>query len=162
MSGQFGLEGAHRVVMRLQLRGVTLPELGPFRRLMAEPMAQRIARRQVFDPGVDVRLVLAQPTRPEPVDEHAKAVAFAGRFVNALDSERCGHGAFRMMPLLGSLRNAGTATPNRLSHRTEREKRMRISSARAHFGRSPKSKAPSDTGCEPARIVILFTFTPEF
>src|SRR5690606_13507565 len=59
-------------------------ELGPFLGVMAEPAAQFGAGRDRLEPQVDMGLVLAQPPRPQAIDQNARSVRFRRRLIDPL------------------------------------------------------------------------------
>src|SRR5262249_36088990 len=74
------------VRVRAQLGAVARAELRVALRIVREPLAQRRARRDVARPGIERRLALAETARPEPVDQHAVAVAGRRVVVDAFDA----------------------------------------------------------------------------
>ena len=70
------------------------PCLGCF----VEPAPERVAGAIPLSQRVDARLLLAQAAGPEPLDQHAPAVARRGRRVDPLERERCGAGMPRVLP----------------------------------------------------------------
>jgi len=73
-----GLRPAPQFVMVVPLE--FLPEF----RFMPEPLAQIIARRDLPQPEIKLRLLLGQAPRPKPVDKDARAVRRIRRIVHAL------------------------------------------------------------------------------
>ena len=67
-----------------ELAAIGLDEFIPFCRVGMHHAAQPIARRQIAQPQIDVRLPLGDAARPQPVDQHAQAVVFAGGLVDPL------------------------------------------------------------------------------
>src|SRR5579862_4765616 len=65
----------------LELAAVSGDKLLPFCRLIVKPVAQRVAWRDVFEPLVDMRFRLGDAPRPQPIDQHAKAVVVGGGLV---------------------------------------------------------------------------------
>jgi len=78
---------AHEVLPRPQLSLVTATKLAPSLRLMPEPSPQLRRRGDVLQPFVDRSLLLAQPARPEAINENAIAVLTDGGLVRPLQPE---------------------------------------------------------------------------
>src|ERR1700733_8153298 len=58
--------------------------------MVVKAVAQRVARRDLLEPNVEVRFLLADAAWPKPVDQHAIAVIRCRGLVNTLDPEaRC-------------------------------------------------------------------------
>src|SRR3954454_3969035 len=58
----------------LQLPGIAATEFRPALRVMAEPLAQLGAGGEILHPAIDRRIRLAQPARPQSIDQHAHAI----------------------------------------------------------------------------------------
>src|SRR5579859_5300189 len=80
-----GLQFRVRVLLALEFRRIAPPELGPTRRVMAVPLAQRRARRDVTQPMVHAGLALRQAPRPEAIHQYPAAVGLRGLEVDALE-----------------------------------------------------------------------------
>jgi|SRR5579864_1668996 len=72
----------------LELGAIAAAKLCPPRRIMAEPTAERGARRDFFQPMIDPGLFFAEPTRPDAIDEHSHAVRMGGCIIDALHPHR--------------------------------------------------------------------------
>lgn len=70
-----------------QLGPIASPKLMPAPGLMAEPLAQRRARREAADPAVDMSTFLRKTARPDSIDQDARAVA-THRIVNPTNADR--------------------------------------------------------------------------
>ena len=68
-----------------ELSAVRRREHIPGQGFVVESRAQCRRRRDVLVPEVDVRPLLREPPRPEPIDQHAKAVGGRRRLVDAFD-----------------------------------------------------------------------------
>src|SRR5690606_28945599 len=77
-----------RVAVRVELGPVALDELVEEPFLVVEPLPQLGRRRDVLEPQVHVRALLAHAAGPEPVDEHPEPVAVVGGLVHALGPYR--------------------------------------------------------------------------
>jgi hypothetical protein len=66
----------------LQLSAIAATEFGPALRVMAEPLAQLSARRDILHPAVDCRIRLAQPAWPQSIDQHAHAIVGCRGLIN--------------------------------------------------------------------------------
>ena len=55
--------------------------------IVAEPAPQLGARRQVLHPSTDRRFRLAEPARPEPIDQDANTVVGRRRLIDPLDPD---------------------------------------------------------------------------
>ena len=79
--------GQRRAVVS-QLLAVAVLEAGPpcLGRLV-EPASERMAGCHLLEPEVDLGLLLAQATWPQPFDQDAKAVSGRGRRVDPLERE---------------------------------------------------------------------------
>src|SRR3546814_6603802 len=64
----------HRLRIVIEFVRVAAAELVPLPGVMAEPAPERVARRQVPRPVLQVHRVLAQAAWPEPVDQYPAAV----------------------------------------------------------------------------------------
>jgi hypothetical protein len=69
----------------LEFLAVATRELDESIRVMAIPTAQRWRRGDGFAPFVDVGSRLAEPARPQAIDEHAKVVTRSARVVDPSD-----------------------------------------------------------------------------
>jgi methylated-DNA-[protein]-cysteine S-methyltransferase len=74
----------------LQLGAIAGGELLEALGVVAVPLAQLRGRGDLLAPLVELGVLLAQPARPEAVDQDSPAVAGAGRVVDASDLDRCG------------------------------------------------------------------------
>lgn len=77
-----------RLGLLLQLLAVASAELGPLGRVMGEPRPERGARRNVLEPQVDGGGRLRDAARPQAIDQHAKSILGARRFVDAFDANQ--------------------------------------------------------------------------
>src|SRR5690606_21840352 len=68
-----------------QLAAVATAELGPSRRIMPKPFAQRGAGRGILGPIVDRRVFFANAARPQAIDQHPSPVGSSGRLICSLD-----------------------------------------------------------------------------
>src|SRR5690606_9913141 len=75
------------VLSLVEFGAVALLELGPTRRVMAEPFAQLGGRSDVLCPMVDRRLFLRYAARPDAVDQNTKSVLARRRLVDTLDGD---------------------------------------------------------------------------
>ncbi|MNT74933.1 hypothetical protein D3C72_2137890 [compost metagenome] len=66
---------------------VAAAEFVPMRRIVAEPLAQFGAGRDVLEPLVNRRIGLGHAPRPEAIDQYPPAVAVIRRLVDALEGE---------------------------------------------------------------------------
>src|SRR5687767_4085258 len=73
--------------MLAHLGGVALTKLLPSCRIVREPLSQLSARGEILQPQVHRRIVLADPARPEPIDENPHSVIRTGRLVSALQPD---------------------------------------------------------------------------
>src|SRR5689334_20621506 len=71
--------------LRAQLGAVAAPELAPAGTVVMEPLAQRRARRELAEPGIEPGPPAADTAGPQAVDEHAIAVRALDRRIDALD-----------------------------------------------------------------------------
>src|SRR5579885_282549 len=78
-------EGPPRLLVAAQLLKVALAKLIPFRRIVAEPLAQRVARRDVFHPSLDFESLFLNAARPQAIDQVTRAVAGRRWIVRSLD-----------------------------------------------------------------------------
>jgi hypothetical protein len=67
---------------------VALPELGPLGGIVGEPRPKPGARRDVLEPQVDGGGGLLQAARPQTIDQHAKSILGARRFVDSFDANQ--------------------------------------------------------------------------
>src|ERR1051326_3441662 len=65
---------------------VTLLKLGPPFRFVSKPLPQRLARRNLLHPQIDMRLFFLDSARPQAVHQHAPSVVFLCRFVDSFVS----------------------------------------------------------------------------
>ena len=72
-------------LLRRQLAAVATAELGEAGRVVAEPLPQLGARRELARPLVEAGVLARDAARPEPVDQHAVAVGGGRRLVGALE-----------------------------------------------------------------------------
>src|SRR5206468_4656587 len=115
--GQLAVLGlADEFVQKIRLLGqfLTIPpaEAFPFRRVVAEPRAQRRTWSKLREPSINPHLLLAYPARPHAVHQHARAVAGSRRIIRALQRDDqlpsalafCGRspGAMPLRPLVRS------------------------------------------------------------
>ena len=63
-------------------------ELGPFRGIVSEPLAELSAGSDLFQPQVNVSLFFGEATGPEAIYQDAGAIGFGGRFVDAFEFYR--------------------------------------------------------------------------
>ena len=61
--------------LRIEFREVAAFELHPTRRVVPKPFSQGCARRNNFEPLIDLRLRLGDTARPDAIHQHAEAVA---------------------------------------------------------------------------------------
>src|SRR5438045_3988645 len=73
--------------MRAELVDVAPAKLGEAAGLVAKPLSERAARRQLLLPLVELGLLLRDTARPEPIDENAIPVLSRRRFVGALQAD---------------------------------------------------------------------------
>jgi len=90
-----------------ELGAVAAAELVPAVRIMAEPSAELGARRDVLDPFVEPGFRLADPARPQAVDEDSCAVTFFGRLISTFEpdvrsGDRAGDDSGGLRKLAGS------------------------------------------------------------
>src|SRR5690606_15518310 len=88
-----------------QLGEVAPPELVPVLRIVAERLAQLIARGELLEPAVELERVAAHAARPEPIDEEALPVVGGGRLIDALHADvvaALGHAAATRCPRGGA------------------------------------------------------------
>src|SRR5262245_20564196 len=81
-----GLDG---IGIGVELRRVTLAELLPALGAMAEPLAERRAGGDVLEPDRIAELVLADPARPDAIDQDALPVARRARLIDPFDLQLC-------------------------------------------------------------------------
>src|SRR5262252_5688740 len=81
------LQGSMRRISS-QLTKVFLPKLRPLHRMCVIPLAQFVRRSDVFHPHIERRVVLREPSWPQPVHQHARSVLRRRRVVHAFDSDR--------------------------------------------------------------------------
>ena len=91
----------------LELPCVTLLELVPLRGIVPEPLSEAGARRQILEPGVDLEIVLGDAPRPDPVDQHAVAIALGRSVVGALQLDRHRRRQLPMGAVHRSIRHQG-------------------------------------------------------
>ena len=77
----------HGIGLLVQLSGIAPAEFGPPRRVVAEPAAQLWTRRHVLEPEINGSSGLLDAPRPDPIDQHAKAVVRCRGLVDALDAD---------------------------------------------------------------------------
>src|SRR5699024_484635 len=65
---------------------ITLLEFRPLFRIVAEPLAQLRARRQILRPVMDARVFLLHAARPQPIQQHAPTIGIGRLFVGTLDA----------------------------------------------------------------------------
>ena len=73
-----------RLRMLGEFRAVATAELVPAVGVMTEPGAQLGARCDLLDPFVEPGFRLADPARPQAIDEDTRAVGFFGRLIGSL------------------------------------------------------------------------------
>src|SRR5437764_109416 len=88
--------------------GVAASELVPTRWIVPEPLSQRGARCDIFEPFLDGRRLLRDAAGPKAVDQYPGAVAASGRFVCPLQPDICGRDA------LAHLGSSGRSTASGL------------------------------------------------
>ena len=69
---------------RQELVAVPPAEFLPLLRIVAEPLPEGVARREVLSPLVNMSPLLREPARPDAVDEDSPTILLRGRFVHAL------------------------------------------------------------------------------
>ena len=69
-----------------QLLSVTCQKIYPLYRIVSEPFAECGTWGELFPPFVNVRHVLADPARPDTIDQNSEAISLAGLAVDALNS----------------------------------------------------------------------------
>jgi hypothetical protein len=77
---------AHEIGVRSQLVPVPPLELGPSSWVVAEPPPELCGRGNVFHPFVDRCVLLAQPARPQAIDQNALPIRPRARLVYPLQS----------------------------------------------------------------------------
>src|SRR5690348_16026263 len=110
------LEERRGVIAVLKLDQVALLELLPALRGVVEPVTQLGRRRDVADPVVEGGGLLRQTARPEPVDQHAKAVVRGGVVVDPFDPD-----LHQLVPPARGCRSASSAALIAAPMRTEIE-----------------------------------------
>src|SRR3954463_14968827 len=70
--------------MEPEFGNVALAKLLPARRVVAEPLSQLRARREILGPVIDRGRLLLDAAWPQPIDQDARAVLPCGRIVSAL------------------------------------------------------------------------------
>ena len=68
------LENACSLLL-LQFLAITSRKLVPAIWILVEPAPQRIARREHLEPFAELKVLFANPTRPQTLDKHALAIA---------------------------------------------------------------------------------------
>ena len=63
-------------------------EFTPLFQVMGKPMAEGVARGNLFKPAIEVGEIFLEAARPEPIDEEALTVFGRGRIVNAFDPDK--------------------------------------------------------------------------
>src|SRR5579875_832357 len=91
---------AQRPGILRDLVAIALAELRPALRVVTEPAPQGRARRDVLEPDIDGGLLLREPARPQPLHQHALAVAALPRQINPLDLARWPGGTGHVAKLL--------------------------------------------------------------
>src|ERR1700722_16770840 len=76
----------------LELGEIGFAELLPVVDPTVGLLAQLVARRDVLEPQVDLRLLLGKPARPQAIDQDAHAVTLGRRVVDALEGGLVDHG----------------------------------------------------------------------
>ena len=89
-----------------QFDGIAAAEFVEFRRVVAVPGPQFRRRGGVFRPLVQPGGVLAYPSRPYPVHQHASAVLWGGLFIDAADPDVSTHHGPPFLQSLSSSRAA--------------------------------------------------------
>ena len=72
-----------RVRIFAQFLDVAFAKIIPAFRVVAEPLAQRRARRDFLEPQIDGGALLGKPARPDAIDENPRAVVPRRRLVDA-------------------------------------------------------------------------------
>ena len=67
-----------------KFRNVASAKLLPAIRIVPEPFPKVGARRKLLHPALDRRILLLDPTWPQPIDQNARAVIVSDRFIGAL------------------------------------------------------------------------------
>src|SRR5579875_125000 len=80
-------QSAEQRALPRELVPVTAAELLPALRIVSEPLAQLVARRDVLHPLRDGCIRLLYAPGPKPIDENPRAVAGRGRVVHAFDPD---------------------------------------------------------------------------
>src|SRR5581483_5410837 len=70
----------------LQLGAISRAKVAPPARVVAEPATEVAAGRHVAQPGVDMRVLFLEPSRPQPVDEDPDAIVRLGWLVDATEA----------------------------------------------------------------------------
>ena len=78
------LQERQHVALVFQFCPVPLLELRPLGGVVAVPLAEFGAGSQVFQPEVDLRLLLAHPTGPQPLHQNPQAVVLGRWLVSSL------------------------------------------------------------------------------
>src|SRR5262252_1238710 len=78
-----GSEPIDLLRLLLQLLQIAAAELVPACRVVSEPFPKRCTRGKLFHPFIDCRVRLLDAARPQPVDQHALAVAGRGPIIGA-------------------------------------------------------------------------------
>src|SRR6185312_16335949 len=73
--------------MRIELATIPLPEFSPLSRIMTEPFAQFGAWRDILHPCLDLQFRLGHAARPQPLDEHTRAVRPRHRLVRSFQHD---------------------------------------------------------------------------
>src|SRR5262249_10072211 len=118
-----------------QLLAIARAELLEALGLVVEPLAQLAAGRQLAGPIVELGPLAGDPARPQPVDEHAIAIAALHRGIDALagDAHLVAPVAHLLAREAHLLRTSARAAPPLSS----------AARARASRGRSPRCRAGS-------------------
>src|SRR5690242_18165906 len=82
-----------RLGVGIQLAAIALLKGRPAGGLVTKPLTELGARRDLLEPQGQVRLLLGNPARPDPIHEDTRAVTRRRRFINPLDGD-LEHGSF--------------------------------------------------------------------
>src|SRR4051812_30842636 len=97
----FLLQVAEEIALLVEFRPVPPAELVPLGRVVPEPLAEFRAGGDLLEPQVDRRLLIADPSGPEPLNQDAQSILLGWRLIGPLQPDRrpaMGHAAVPLGP----------------------------------------------------------------